>query len=72
MMSSAEDVHWAPIVAVVACGSCLSTLAAGVSGFAAGFVGVYWAKWLPALALPAVLGLWIGGAFGAPRDELRT
>lgn len=70
-MSAAEDVHWAPIVAVVACGSCLSSLAAGFTGLAAGLVGAFWAKWLPVAILVGVVAAWIGGVLPAPRHRLR-
>lgn len=72
-MSDTEgDVHWAPVLAIVACGSCLGSLAAGLTAFLAGFVGVFWAQALPAAILVAVLAAWIGGVFAAPRRRLRT
>lgn len=62
---------WAPVAAVVACGSCLGSLAAGFTAFAAGFVGAFWASWLPALIAAVLLLSWVGGAFGGPGRALR-
>jgi hypothetical protein len=70
-MSEPGDVHWAPVVAILACGTCLSSIAAGVTALAAGVVGAFWAKWLPVAILVAVLAAWLGGVVDAPRRELR-
>lgn len=71
MGSTMEGVHWAPVAAVLVCGSCLSSLAGGLSAVAGGFVGSFWAAWSPAVVLLAVGAAWIGGLFAAPRRQLR-
>jgi hypothetical protein len=58
-------------VAVLACGTCLSSLAAGLTGLLAGVVGAVWAQWLPAALLLGAIAAWIGGVFEAPRRQLR-
>lgn len=64
-------VHWAPIAAFLACGTCLSSAAAGFSAFAAGFIGAFWAQWLPAMAVLGLVLAWIAGIPAAPRTKLR-